>query len=107
MEDLKENPTISDMQRHLVDFVKSRGWNNKTETEVFMLFVEEVGELAKALRKHISLQGEEPDKDNLEEEFADVLNFLLDLADKTDVDLEEAYRKKHSINKKRTWPGDK
>jgi len=40
---------------------------------------------------------------NLIEEFADVLNYLMDLANQFDIDLTDAYFKKHDINKDRRW----
>ncbi len=48
----------------------------------YQWFVEEVGELARALRRM--------DADNLREEFSDVLAWLATLATLTDVDLVEA-----------------
>ena len=40
---------------------------------------------------------------NLKEEFADVLNYLLDLANYYHVDLEQAFREKDQINRNRKW----
>jgi NTP pyrophosphatase (non-canonical NTP hydrolase) len=51
----------------------------------FVWFVEEVGELARALKKR--------DPASLREEFADVLAWLLSLANLSGVDLEEAMGK--------------
>jgi NTP pyrophosphatase (non-canonical NTP hydrolase) len=39
----------------------------------------------------------------LEEEFADVLSYLLDLANCFQVDLEKAFREKDRLNQTRTW----
>ena len=36
-------------------------------------------------------------------ELADVFNYLLDIANYFNVDLEEAFREKEELNKKRTW----
>ena len=74
--------------------------------EIFLLLSEEVGELAKAVRNYAGLYTEKnikKDKFELEEEFADVLNYLFDLANCFDIDLEEAFRKKDKINAERTW----
>lgn len=60
----------------------------------FLLFSEEVGELATAL--HRNLPGKTPDaaeRANLEEEFADVLAWLTTLANITGVDLTKALSK--------------
>lgn len=53
----------------------------------FMWFVEEVGELARALKGN--------DRDNLEEEFADVLAWLTSMASIKGIDLEAAAQKKY------------
>jgi len=60
----------------------------------FLWFAEEVGELAHA----IGLQqrgGPPTDRDNLREEFADVLAWLTTLANILDIDLTEAVRMKY------------
>ncbi len=53
------------------------------------VLVEEVGELARALRK----SGDEPDN-NVEDEIADIFFVLLGLANVLGVDLEEAFSRK-------------
>ncbi len=61
----------------------------------FLWFMEEVGELATALQENQGgpTQGSPAQRDNLEEEFADVLAWLTTLANITGVDLEHALRK--------------
>ena len=54
-------------------------------SRTFMWFIEEVGELATALASE--------DRDNTEEEFADVLAWLCTLANITDIDLEKVCSK--------------
>jgi len=52
------------------------------------------------------LYAEESKKHNiyeLESEFADVLNYLLDLANVFKIDLETAFRKKDAENSLRVW----
>ena len=73
---------------------KERGWVKDTYAEKFLLFTEEVGELAKAMRKTAGLYKEKAKAKNfeLEEEFADVLSYLLDLANYFQIDLEKAFR---------------
>lgn len=58
----------------------------------FLWFVEEVGELAHAIGRHERGDG---DRDNLHEEFADVLAWLTTLANIHDVDLTEAVQRKY------------
>ena len=54
----------------------------------YMWFAEEVGELTRALRRD--------DRDNLEEEFADVLAWLSTLASIRGIDLQAAAAKKYA-----------
>ncbi len=56
----------------------------------FTWFVEEVGELAEALLKG--------SREELEEELADVLAWLLSIANLVDVDMENAFIKKYNEN---------
>jgi len=56
----------------------------------FIWFMEEVGELASALGEK---ERNQEDRDNLVEEFADVLAWLCTLANINDVDLTEALQK--------------
>lgn len=105
MADLKDNPTLTDLQEHIREVCKEKGWDANSITEIYLLFSEEAGELAKAIRKMTGFKGESDENAmrNLREEFADVLNYLMDLANYFDIDLEEVYREKHQINKDRVW----
>jgi NTP pyrophosphatase (non-canonical NTP hydrolase) len=105
---LKENPTLSDLQAHIKAVCAARGWDKNSHLEIFLLFMEEIGELANGIRKVSKLHTqktivEAEEKENLEGEFADVLNYLLDLANYFDVDLEKAFRNKDERNKNRHW----
>jgi len=105
MAHLPENPTLKELQHYLAEVCQERGWTKDTPTEKFVLFIEEVGELAKAMRKAAGLYEERAKQQemSLEEEFADVLSYLLDLANCFQVDLEKAFRAKEQINQSRTW----
>lgn len=105
---MKSQTTLTELQQHLAEMCKKKGWNKHSVDRIFLLFTEEVGELAKAIRKEQNVQlehgKEKPEtREHLEEEFADVLNYLMDLANQFDIDLTEAYFKKHEKNRQRTW----
>lgn len=102
---LKDDPTLKELQRYLALVCQERGWTKDSPSEKFVLFIEEVGELAKAMRKTAGLYTEQAKQRDisLEEEFADVLSYLLDLANCFQVDLEEAFRAKEQINQARVW----
>ena len=70
------------------------------------VLTEEVGELARVMARKYGDQSFKPgEKDNLEEEMADVLWVLLCLANQTGVDLNEAIQK--SIQKKTSRDKDR
>jgi NTP pyrophosphatase (non-canonical NTP hydrolase) len=102
---LKDDPTLKELQSYLAEVCQERGWTKDSPSEKFVLFIEEVGELAKAMRKAAGLYEESAKARvfSLEEEFADVLSYLLDLANCFQVDLEQAFRAKEQINQSRTW----
>jgi NTP pyrophosphatase (non-canonical NTP hydrolase) len=75
--------------REFQDFIARKYKQRDQERGVprtFMWFVEEVGELSTALATM-------DDRENMEEEFADVFAWLCTLANITDIDLEVACRK--------------
>jgi NTP pyrophosphatase (non-canonical NTP hydrolase) len=105
MAELPAHPTLPELQRYMDAVCQERGWTKDNEVEKWLLFTEEVGELAKAIRKSRGLYQEQarPNTLSLEEEFADVLSYLLDLANCFGVDLERAFREKERVNAGRTW----
>jgi NTP pyrophosphatase (non-canonical NTP hydrolase) len=105
MADLPAHPTLPELQRYMDEICKERGWTRDSYAEKFLLFTEEVGELAKAIRKTQGLYQEKARQKHveLEEEFADVLSYLLDLANYFQIDLETAFREKERVNAARTW----
>ena len=106
MAELRQNPTLSDLQDYIKQVAEERCWNKNNYLEIFLLFSEEVGELAKAIRNKTGLYAEDnakTKKNEIENEMADVLNYLLDLANYFDINLEKAFRDKDKINSKREW----
>jgi NTP pyrophosphatase (non-canonical NTP hydrolase) len=102
---LKDDPTLRDLQGYIAQVCEERGWTKDSPAEKFVLFIEEVGELAKAMRKKAGLYEEQARQRDLslEEEFADVLSYVLDLANAYHVDLEQAFREKETLNQSRKW----
>lgn len=96
-------------QEEVSDIVQNRGWT-RDWLKMHFLFMEEVGELTSAIRNvqkfHTevdSTDNEKKAKENIKEEFADVLMYLFDLANYFEVDLDQALRDKISINQDREW----
>jgi NTP pyrophosphatase (non-canonical NTP hydrolase) len=99
---LPPKPILADYQTLIRKLIIERGYNEETVPEVLMLLIEEVGELAKAVRK---LNGQVTHQDsqihNAAEELADCLWLLIDISNRLDVDLEKAFRAKETKNRNR------
>lgn len=80
--------TLKDLQQLIREMYGEKDTARGIEG-TFMWLMEEVGELAAALRDR------DHDRDNLELEFADVLAWLTTIANVAGVDLEAAIRKKY------------
>jgi NTP pyrophosphatase (non-canonical NTP hydrolase) len=67
-------------------------------------FGEEVGELFKAIRKHEKIRvATNSVTGTVDEELADILIYLCAIANRLDIRLIEAFRKKEALNEKRSW----
>ena len=92
------------LQNYIKKIDKERGFEDATVPELFMYLSEEVGEAAKAARQLTKMRTDsKSEKFELAHEMADVLSYLLDIANRFDVDLEKADWEKEEINKKRVW----
>ena len=95
---------LSDYQELIQKLVIERGFEKETVPEVFTLLVEEVGELAKAIRK---ANGQKVDAKSrhhdVEEELADVFWLLIDLSNRLHVNLADAFTQKEAKNQTREW----
>ena len=91
--------TLSEVQQQADEWIRTYGVRYFNELTNMAVLTEEVGELARVIARTYGEQsfkeGEEP---NLAEEMADVLWVLVCMANKTGVDLTEAWR--HTIEKK-------
>ena len=101
---LKKNPTLRDFQRYVALMVRERGFDKETAPELFMLFLEECGEMAKAARKSQKIHSDRNSEVfHIGHEAADVFVYLLDIRNYFKIDLERAFREKEGVNKKRVW----
>lgn len=96
--------TLPELQRYVEAMVQERGFANESAQDIMLLMVEEVGELAKAIRKQVGIKMASDAKPvNVGEEMADILIYLLDLANTLEVDLAQAFWAKEEKNAQRTW----
>ncbi|MGC1177100.1 MAG: MazG nucleotide pyrophosphohydrolase domain-containing protein [Candidatus Saccharimonadales bacterium] len=98
------NPDLRDYQQRIRQLVVERGFDTETVSEVFTLLVEEVGELAKAIRKtngqKVSAHSHQHEA---ADELADIFWLLIDLCNRLDVDLSDAFEAKERKNQARDY----
>jgi len=99
--------TLDDYQKLVDKLIIERGFDDETAEDGFLLLVEEVGELAKALRKDNDRLGigSHSKEQDLEEEIADVFWLLLALCNRKGVNLAAAFEKKEQLNAQRFADG--
>ena len=91
--------TLKEAQQQVDQWIKTYGVRYFGELTNMAVMTEEVGELARVMaRKYGDQSFKEGEKDNLDEEIADVLWVLICIANQTGVDLTTALQK--SIDKK-------
>ena len=105
MPDLIEKPTLKEFQTYVHDLEVERGFIDQTVLMKCLMMGEEVGELFKAVRKQegIKLDHASAKVGGIDEELVDIFIFLCSVANKYEIDLEDAFRRKEAINKQRTW----
>ncbi|MGY1684424.1 nucleotide pyrophosphohydrolase [Geodermatophilus sp. SYSU D00867] len=102
---------IDDLTRRMRAFTEARDWGRFHDPKSLALaLVGEVGELAELLQwlpaeEQSAAVRQQPLHDRLGEEMADVLLYLLRLADVVGVDLAGATRGKLAVNENRFPPG--
>ncbi|MGN4125643.1 MazG nucleotide pyrophosphohydrolase domain-containing protein [Lysinibacillus sphaericus] len=97
---------ISSMQKYVKQFSEEKGFHVNTIHTRTLYLVTEVGELSKEILS-ISFNPTEEKvrlaKENIGLEMYDVLFNVLDLANRLEIELEDACRKKMEMNKDRIW----
>ena len=96
---MKQPITLSKLQKYV-----AKQNNKKSKKEYFMKVIEEVGELSEMINKEKRLDPDDSRtkaiKHTLEEEIADVIYYLVALANAHGVDLEEAFIRKMEYRNK-------
>ena len=97
-------PTLINLQKYVTELENERGFIDQTVIQKCLLLGEEVGELYKAVRKSENISTDRNSNiHNVSEELADILIYTCAIANRYNIDLEEAFRSKEEINKKRKW----
>tara|TARA_B100001758_G_C18173210_1_gene485431 strand:+ start:95 stop:430 length:336 start_codon:yes stop_codon:yes gene_type:complete len=90
---------IKEIQNKLEKFAEDRDWNQfHSPKNLVMALTSEVGELNDLFQWLTEEQSNNVDKDEIQQEIADIFIYLLRLSDKLDINLEEAIKEKIEIN---------
>lgn len=111
MIELAEDAPMRAYQGYVHELEAMHGWLDVDLVHNCFLMGEEVGELFKAVRRARRMfeQQGAPEADaearraEVAEEIVDVLNYLLAIANRLDIDVEDAFRRKNTANQTRTW----
>ncbi len=111
MIELPEDAPMARYQQYIHELETLHGWLDVDLVHNCFLMGEEVGELFKAIRRLNRLWQEsaKPDvtdaqaKAAVGEEIVDVLNYLLAIANRLDIDVESTFRVKNARNQRRSW----
>ena len=108
---LTDKSSINEIQSYIKEVMQIRGFNKEKSSDKILLLVEEVGELAKAIRRNESKLGIDKTKEynysSVESEIADVFIVLLSICDILNIDLLKAFLNKEEENIKRIWSVNK
>ena len=108
---LSDKSSINEIQSYIKKVMEVRGFNKEKSSDKILLLVEEVGELAKAIRKNEKKLGIDKTKEynysSIESEIADVFIVLLSICDILNMDLLKVFLDKEEENIKRIWSVNK
>ena len=106
-ENLKSANNIIQVQEYIKKVIELRGFSEQNVESTMLLLTEEVGELAKALRKDRTSMSIDESKiknyDTIESEVADIFIVLGNICNKLNIDLFSALKEKEKENIKRKW----
>lgn len=106
-ENLKNENSLNEVQSYIKEVIKLRGFSEQNIEKTMLLLTEEIGELAKAIRKDKTSMSIDNNKisnyDTIESEVADVFIVLCSICNKLDIDLFSAVKDKEKENINRIW----
>ncbi len=84
--------------KYLQEYIVSKDDTHGKGKECFLKLSEEIGELARAMRKNLRPETDGQIKETIEEELWDVIYYVLAIANSYDIDLEKIIPLKEAIN---------
>ena len=105
LDNLSHKSSVAELHKYIKDMILVRGFKN-TLLERMCLLTEEIGELAKEVRKtdkNLAIDINKKYSSNLENEITDVFICLMGMCDLIDMDIVKGLKDKEEINFKREW----
>lgn len=105
LDNLSNKSSVEEVQKYIKDMFELRGFRTSL-LERMCILTEEVGELAKEVRKTNNNIGIDINKNynsNLENEITDVFICLMGMCELLDMDIVQGLKNKEEINFKREW----
>lgn len=107
---LTKNIELDKIQNYIKNVIEIRGFGKQPVEQEILLLMEEVGELAKAIRKEKANMFIDKSKisnyDTVENEIADVFIVLNSICNTLNINLFQAFYEKEKKNIERTWDKD-
>lgn len=106
MPTLPAKATLRDLQKYIYELEVEKGWDKHGLVMNCFFLGEEMGELFRAVRKAEKMTFDVTknyDSENVAEELVDCFNYICAIANRLDIDLEEAFRAKNTKNLERVW----
>ena len=106
-DNLQETNSLREVQKYIESMNEVRGFNDETIQERMLLLTEEIGELAKSIRKTSKNMytdiNKEYNYDTIESEVADCFYVLLSVASYLNIDVFQSLKDKEKENINRVW----
>ena len=104
MSELSQKPTLADFQKYVSELELERGFSDQDAHTKCLLLGEEIGELFKAVRKAEGIAVDPTSRvADIGDELTDIFIYLCAIANRYNIDIEQAFLAKEEQNKKRKW----
>lgn len=107
LDDLNDKNSLREVQQYIKKVIEIRGFSDESIQEKMLLLTEEIGELAKAIRRHkvgMAVDVNKPqNSSSIEGEIADVFIVLNAVCNVLNVDLFNCFKNKEDENIRRIW----
>lgn len=106
-DNLQETNSLREVQKYIENMNKVRGFENESIQDRMLLLTEEIGELAKSIRKTSTNMCTDVNKqynyDTVESEIADCFYVLTSVASYLNIDVFKCLKDKEERNIRRVW----